>query len=68
VYLTWQVRSCTAGCVIRLQVDEIDAADSEDEAEGVWLPVLAALQGLLAQNPQNPQPHPAGDAGPPLNA
>jgi uncharacterized protein YndB with AHSA1/START domain len=57
VYLTWQIRPCTAGCVIRLQVDEVDAADSEDEAESVWLPVLAALQELLAQNPQA---HPAG--------
>ena len=24
-----------------------DAADSRDDAEGIWLPVLAALQDLL---------------------
>jgi hypothetical protein len=63
VYLTWQIRPCTAGCVIRLHIDEVDAADSEDEAESVWLPVLAALQELLAQDPQASQ-----TGGPTLNA
>jgi hypothetical protein len=54
--------------VIRLQVDEVDEVDevdSEDEAEAIWLPVLAALQELLAQDPLA---HPASGAGPPRNA
>jgi hypothetical protein len=34
-------------CTIRLQIDEIDAADSLQEAEDIWLPVLEALQQLV---------------------
>jgi hypothetical protein len=33
--------------VVRLEVDEVDHADTPQEAENIWLPVLAALQ-LLA--------------------
>jgi hypothetical protein len=35
------------GCTIRLQIDEVDTADSPEDAEDIWLPVLAALQRLL---------------------
>jgi uncharacterized protein YndB with AHSA1/START domain len=47
-YLTWLIRSSPGGCTIRLQIDEIDCADAVDDAEDTWLPVLAALQKLLA--------------------
>jgi len=47
VYLTWRLRPAPEGCTLRLEVDEIDHADSRQDAEDVWLPVLAALQ-LLA--------------------
>jgi hypothetical protein len=33
--------------VVRLEVDEIDHADTPQEAENVWLPVLTALQLLV---------------------
>jgi uncharacterized protein YndB with AHSA1/START domain len=46
-YVTWQIRSSPAGSTIRLQVDETDAADTVEEAEDTWLPVLAALQRHL---------------------
>ncbi|HEX4430374.1 MAG TPA: SRPBCC domain-containing protein [Frankiaceae bacterium] len=48
-YVTWQVRSSPAGSTIRLQVDETDpaVADTDEEAEDTWLPVLAALQRHL---------------------
>ncbi|MDT4946515.1 MAG: hypothetical protein QOH14_3248 [Pseudonocardiales bacterium] len=48
VYLTWLVRTSPGGCTIRLQIDEIDCADAVDDAEDTWLPVLAALQNVLA--------------------
>lgn len=48
VYLTWQIRPSPGGCTIRLQIDETDFADTREEAEDTWLPVLAALQELLA--------------------
>ncbi len=47
VYLTWLLRPNPSGCTLRLQIDEIDCADTADEAENTWLPVLAALQRLL---------------------
>ena len=47
VYLTWVIRPGQGGCTIRLHIDEIDTADSREDAEDVWLPVLAALQRLL---------------------
>jgi uncharacterized protein YndB with AHSA1/START domain len=48
-YVTWQVRSSPAGSMIRLQIDETDpaVADTDEEAEDTWLPVLAALQRHL---------------------
>jgi uncharacterized protein YndB with AHSA1/START domain len=47
VYLTWMIRPGPGGCTIRLQIDEIDAADPLQEAEDIWLPVLEALQQLV---------------------
>jgi hypothetical protein len=48
VYLTWLIRPRTGGCTIGLEIDEIDDIDSAEDAEDTWLPVLAALQQLLA--------------------
>jgi len=47
VYLTWLIRPSPGGCTIRLEIDEVGHADSAEDAEDVWLPVLAALQQLL---------------------
>jgi uncharacterized protein YndB with AHSA1/START domain len=44
-YLTWTLRTCGDGTVVRLQVDE--AGSTEDELEDVWLPVLDRLGELL---------------------
>ena len=49
VYLTWLLRPASGGCVVRLEIDEPGTACSPQDAEDVWLPVLAALQ--LAVNP-----------------
>src|ERR1700693_2333875 len=46
-HLTWLIRPAPGGCTIRLEIDEVDNADSREDAEDVWLPVLAALQHLL---------------------
>ena len=48
LYLTWQIRPCQGGSAIRLQIDEMEDADSDEEAENTWLPILASLQALLA--------------------
>lgn len=47
VYLTWLIRPSHGGCTIRLHVDEVECADSADDAEDIWLPVLAGLQRVL---------------------
>jgi len=47
VYLTWLIRPSQGGAAIRLHVDEIEYADDDEEAEDVWLPMLAALQRTL---------------------
>ncbi len=47
VYLTWLIRPSPGGVTIRLHVDEIEYPDDEDEAEDIWLPMLAALQRTL---------------------
>ena len=44
---TWLIRPGPGGCTIRLQIDEIDTADSLQDAEDIWLPVLEALQQLV---------------------
>jgi uncharacterized protein YndB with AHSA1/START domain len=49
-YLTWQLRPCPGGSTVGLQVDRAECADTEEEAENTWLPVLAALQALLARD------------------
>jgi hypothetical protein len=41
------IRPGPGGCTNRLQIDEIDTADSPEEAEDIWLPVLEALQQLV---------------------
>ncbi len=46
-FLTWLLRPVPGGCVVRLEVDEVGNADTPQEAENVWLPVLAALQLLV---------------------
>ena len=48
-YLTWLLRPAPAGCTVRLEIDQVDHADSPQDAEDVWLPVLAGLQ--LSVNP-----------------
>ena len=47
MYLTWLLRAAPGGCAVRLEVDEVENPDSAEDAEDVWLPVLAALQLLL---------------------
>lgn len=49
VYLTWLLRPAPGGCTVRLEIDQVDHADSPRDAEDVWLPVLAGLQ--LSVNP-----------------
>ena len=44
VYLTWLLRSAPGGCTVRLEIDQVDHADSPRDAEDVWLPVLGGLQ------------------------
>jgi len=46
-YLTWLLRPTPGGCVVRLEIDEPDTASTPQDAEDVWLPVLAALQLLV---------------------
>jgi uncharacterized protein YndB with AHSA1/START domain len=47
VYLTWLIGPNDNGCIIRLQIDEVEFADDTHDAEDTWLPVLARLQALL---------------------
>ena len=51
VYLTWRLRSDPGGCTVRLEVDEVDDAGSAEDAEDIWLPVLARLQILVNSLP-----------------
>jgi uncharacterized protein YndB with AHSA1/START domain len=46
-YLTWLLRPAPGGCMVRLEIDQVEHADSPQDAEDVWLPVLAALQLLV---------------------
>ena len=43
----WLLRPAPGGWAVRLEVDEVENPDSAEDAEDVWLPVLAALQLLL---------------------
>jgi len=45
--IAWELRPHPEGTVVRLTVDDVDG-DCEEEVEDVWLPVVAALQGVLA--------------------
>ena len=47
VYLTWLLRPVQGWCTVHLEIDEVDHADSPQNAEDVGLPVLAALQLLI---------------------
>lgn len=47
VYVTWRLRAAPGGCVVRLEIDEPDTPGSPQDAEDVWLPVLAELQLLV---------------------
>lgn len=47
VYVTWELRACRTGSVVRLRVVESDDSDNE-ELEAVWHPVVTALQSLLS--------------------
>jgi uncharacterized protein YndB with AHSA1/START domain len=49
VYLTWEIRPHLGSSVVRLHVDEVECADTVEEAENTWLPVLGALQATLAR-------------------
>jgi uncharacterized protein YndB with AHSA1/START domain len=49
-YLTWTLRSCAGGTVVRLDVAEADGGSTtEAELEEVWLPVLDRLGALLRE-------------------
>jgi uncharacterized protein YndB with AHSA1/START domain len=48
VYLTWLIRPSPGGVTVRLHVDEIEYPDDAEEAEEIWLPMLAALQRTLS--------------------
>jgi uncharacterized protein YndB with AHSA1/START domain len=49
-YLTWSLRPCDAGTVIRLDIAETDSGASSDaDLEEVWLPVLQRLGDVLRE-------------------
>jgi hypothetical protein len=49
-YLTWSLRACDSGTVVRLDVAEADGGSTtEAELEEVWLPVLDRLGALLRE-------------------
>ena len=48
-YLTWTLRGCAAGTVVRLDVAETDTGTTEADLEEVWLPVLDRLGALLRE-------------------
>jgi len=62
-FLTWQLRTVPGGTTLRLQVDEIEGR-SDDDAEDMWLPVLAALHALLDPAPSRTKPATGEQAGP----
>src|SRR5664279_5676027 len=41
VYLTWLIGPNDNGCIIRLQIDEVEFADDTHDAEDTWLTDLA---------------------------
>jgi len=44
--IAWELRAHPEGTVVRLTIDDVDG-DCDEEVEDVWLPVVAALQGVL---------------------
>ena len=44
--IAWELRAHPEGTVVRLTIDDVDG-DCDEEVEDVWLPVVAALQGIL---------------------
>ncbi len=62
VYVTWEMRACGSGAIVRLSVDEADNGDHED-VEALWQPAVTALQAVLAG-----QVHSGEGGDPPVNA
>jgi len=56
VYVTWSISSSAYGTVVGLDLDEgvVDVDDGLDGLEQAWLPVVSALEGLLATLPPWP--------------
>ncbi len=50
IYVTWELRGCDSGTIVRLSLDEADSEDTE-ELEASWQPVVTALQALLSTPP-----------------
>jgi hypothetical protein len=62
-FLTWQLRATAGGTTLRLQIDAIEGS-SDDDAENMWLPVLAALSALLDPASSRTKPATEEQAGP----
>lgn len=55
VYVTWEVHATGEGTIIRLNVDEPSPlADSTEDLESAWLPVLSILVNHLERGPSSP--------------
>jgi len=55
VYVTWELHSTGDGTIIRLNVDEPwPFADSTEDLESAWLPVLSGLVKHLERGPFSP--------------
>ena len=55
VYVTWELRRTGEGTIIRLNVDEPwPLADSTEDLESAWLPVLSGLVKFLERGPASP--------------
>ena len=51
-YVTWEILGTSAGCVVRLYVDEPGepAPEPDVETESAWVPVVAGLEAILASS------------------
>ena len=55
VYVTWELHRTSDGTIIRLNVDEPRPfADSTEDLESAWLPVLSGLVKHLERGPASP--------------
>ena len=55
VYVTWELHRTSDGTIIRLNVDEPRPfADSTEDLESAWLPVLSGLVKHLERGPSSP--------------